>query len=127
MDEPIIIALPSLIHRVGSEKAQLAKAMAVSNGCLLKRVRRSRYWQLTGTAIDVQSFTQCLQHRSDGMLFIIKKLNDALVLHQDKLEPPQRRLQRLLTENPSMALSQLMEITNCTLAEARIARFECDE
>ncbi|MEZ9133836.1 ribosome recycling factor [Vibrio breoganii] len=127
IDQNITVALPSLIHRVGGETVQSVKQLALKHECELKRVRRSRHWQVSGDAINIQALCSELSQQPDSVLFFIKKLNLALQLHQDKLESPADRLKRLLTENPNMTLSELMEMTHCSVAEARRARFEVDE
>lgn len=127
IDQSITVALPSLIHRVGGETAQSVKQLALKHECELKRVRRSRHWQMSGDALNIQSLCSELTQQPEKVLFIIKKLNLALQLHQDKLESPTDRLKRLLTENPNMTLSELMEMTHCSVAEARRARFDVDE
>ena len=40
------IPLPSLIHRIGSDHAKRAKAIAAEKKCEMKRIRRSRNWQI---------------------------------------------------------------------------------
>ncbi|MFA0698159.1 ribosome recycling factor family protein, partial [Vibrio sp. 10N.222.49.C9] len=82
------VALPSLIHRVGGETVQSVKQLALKHECELKRVRRSRHWQVSGDAINIQALCSELSQQPDSVLFIIKKLNLALQLHQDKLESP---------------------------------------
>ena len=71
MNEDIIIALPSIIHRIGGETAKQAKAIALQNECEFKRVRRSRNWSVTGKAIKVQTYA--LQLKAHQM--ISQKLN----------------------------------------------------
>ncbi|WP_459681572.1 ribosome recycling factor family protein [Vibrio comitans] len=127
IDQSITVALPSLIHRVGKETVQSVKQLALKHECELKRVRRSRHWQVSGDALNIQALSSELTQQPENVLFILKKLNLALQLHQDKLESPADRLKRLLTENPNMTLSELMEMTHCSVAEARRARFEVDE
>ncbi|GEA49668.1 ribosome recycling factor Rrf [Vibrio inusitatus NBRC 102082] len=126
MDQSITVALPSLIHRVGKETVQSVKQLALKHECELKRVRRSRHWQVSGNALNVQALCLALTQEPKDVLFILKKLDLALQLHQDKLELPADRLKRLLIENPNMTLSELMEMTRCSVAEARRARFEVD-
>ena len=49
-----------------------------------------------------------------------------LVAHQDKLEPLEAKLIRLVVENPNVTLAELMAETNCTIAQARTARFDAE-
>ncbi|GIU50955.1 MULTISPECIES: ribosome recycling factor family protein [Shewanella] len=135
--EAITIALPSLIHRIGRETANQAKAIATKHGCELKRVRRSRNWSLVGEAIKVQSFNNQLKTYGQDELteiklsssefrYLIQKIETALLGHADKLEPLEAKLIRLITETPSITLAELIQLTQCTEAQARTARFEAD-
>ncbi|EKG2506605.1 ribosome recycling factor, partial [Vibrio vulnificus] len=47
-EQLVVIALPSLIHRIGGEMTKHLKSVAADHGCELKRVRRSRHWQISG-------------------------------------------------------------------------------
>ena len=137
MNEDIIIALPSLIHRIGGVTAKQAKAMALQCECELKRTRRSRNWSVTGDAIKVQTYaaqlkahqiiSQKLNKQGDGEFhYLIKKIETALLGHADKLETLEAKLTRLITQTPSITLSELVLLTHCTQAEARVARFEAE-
>ncbi|PMG40960.1 ribosome recycling factor family protein [Shewanella sp. 10N.286.52.B9] len=127
MNEGITIALPSLFHRIGGSAAKQAKDMAKQYGCELKRVRRSRNWQLVGDAVNIQSFAAQLHGQANTeFAHLIKKINIALLEHSDKLEPLAVKLVRLLTERPSTTLAELIQSTGCTEAEARVARFDAD-
>ncbi len=137
MNEDIIITLPSLIHRIGGETAKQAKAIALKYESELKRVRRSRNWNLTGDAIKVQTYaaqlkahqlvSQKLNKQGDGEFhFLIKKIETALLGHADKLETLEAKLIRLITQIPSITLSKLVLLTHCTEAEARVARFKAE-
>jgi hypothetical protein len=137
MNEDIIIALPSLIHRIGGETAKQARAIALRYECELRRVRRSRNWSVTGDAIKVQTFaaqlkvhqmlSKKLNKQGDGEFnYLIKKIETALLGHADKLETVEVKLIRLITQIPSITLSELVFLTHCTEAEARVARFEAE-
>lgn len=127
MNENITIALPSLIHRIGGEKAKQAKTIAVQYNCSLKRIRRSRNWSITGGAVDIQTFIEQLkQTEPDRFNYLIKKIETALLEHSDKLEPLEAKLARLIKQSPNITLAELVELSQCTLAEARVARFHSD-
>ncbi len=137
MNEDIIIALASLIHRIGGETAKQAKAIALQHECELKRVRRSRNWIVTGDAIKLQTYaaqlkaeqmiSQKLNKQGVGEFhYLIKKIETALLGHADKLETLEVKLLRLVTQFPSITLSELVSLTHCTEVEARVARFEAD-
>ncbi|MFT5709266.1 MAG: hypothetical protein ACI9ES_003574 [Oceanospirillaceae bacterium] len=137
MNKDIVIALPSLIHRIRGETAKQAKAIALQYECELKRTRRSRNWRITGDAKKVQTYgeqlkahqmiSQKLNKQGDGEFhYLIKKIETALLEHADKLETVEAKLIRLITQIPSITLSELILLTHCTEAEARVARFEAE-
>ena len=128
MHDDISIPLPSLIHRIGRESVKRAQAIAVQKGCELKRVRRSRHWSITGQAIAIQSCCVELKAQSDTaeFAFMIKKIDSGLLQHADKLEPLSAKLVRLINQNPAITLGELMQQTQCSISEARLARFEAE-
>ena len=120
----ITISLLSLIHRIGGDHAKRVKAIAAENTCELKRIRRSRNWQIAGEALNLKAFLDVIRSQDDENLhFVIKKLEIGLTKHSDKLEPLEAKLIRLVMENPNITLAELMSETNCTLVQARKARF----
>lgn len=131
MNDDITISLPSLIHRIGREAVKQAQAIATQYDCELKRVRRSRNWCIVGAAVKIQSCTAHLQAEqrlmADGAFrYLIQKLESALLQYADKLEPLDAKLIRLITDNPAITLGELMQLTQCTVTEARLARFQAD-
>ncbi len=123
----LTISLPSLIHRIGGEHAKRTKLLAAEKGCELKRIRRSRNWQISGEAMDLQRFSQHIKaDESETLGFVINKMEVGLAAHQDKLEPLEAKLVRLVLQNPNMTLAELMAETNCTIAQARVARFDAE-
>ncbi|MGR5237188.1 ribosome recycling factor family protein [Vibrio alfacsensis] len=126
-DTSITIPLPSLIHRVGGDQAKRAKAIAVEKKCEMKRIRRSRNWQIAGEALDLKAFLDHIKaEEPEPMRFVINKMEVGLAKHSDKLEPLEAKLIRLVLENPNITLAELMSETNCTISQARIARFEAE-
>lgn len=126
-DTTITIPLPSLIHRIGGDNAKRAKAIAVEKKCELKRIRRSRNWQITGEALDLKAFLDYIRaEEAEPMRFMISKIEVGLTKHSDKLEPLEAKLVRLVSENSNITLAELMSETNCTIAQARTARFEAE-
>lgn len=127
MNKPIDIALPSLVQRIGGDNVKQAKAMAQQYDCQLKRVRRSRNWLMHGDAKMIQSCVLRLKaDKSETFKYLIHKIEASLLTHADKLEPLAVKLQRLMAQNPSMTLTELIQLTNCTEAEARVARFNAE-
>lgn len=127
MNEDIIIPLPALIHRIGREEVNKAKDIAQQYQCVLKRIRRSRNWQLSGEAIKIESYSAQLKTKnSGGFCYLIQKIAIVLLENADKLEPVEIMLVRLIIDNPNITLAKLMLSTDCTLAEARTARLQGD-
>ena len=127
MNDKITISLPSLIHRIGREEVKQAKEMALQHDCDLKRVRRSRNCAVSGEAIKIQQFSVTLKiENGDKFRYLIQKITTALLDHSDKLEPLDAKLVRLITDNPNITLAELIHITDCTMTEARTARFDAD-
>ncbi|MCA3913969.1 ribosome recycling factor family protein [Vibrio vulnificus] len=126
-DTIIVIALPSLIHRIGGEMTKHLKSVAAEHGCELKRVRRSRHWQISGDALALQAFyDQVRRLEEDSASYLVKKMQLALASHSEKLEPLEDKLQRLVMENPAITLAELMSQTHCSLSQARSARFSAE-
>ncbi|EJX7570181.1 ribosome recycling factor family protein [Vibrio cholerae] len=126
-DQAIAITLPSLIHRIGSDTVKRLKLQAQTFDCELKRIRRSRNWQLLGEAASMQNFViQIKQTEYQEAEYLIRKLETALKQHSDKLEPLETKLQRLISQKPSITLAELMAVTQCSLVQAREARFAQD-
>ncbi|ELY5141976.1 ribosome recycling factor family protein [Vibrio vulnificus] len=124
-DTIIVIALPSLIHRIGGETTKYLKSVAADHGCELKRVRRSRHWQIAGEALALQAFyDQVRRLEEDSASYLVKKMQ--LASHSEKLEPLEDKLQRLMMENPAITLAELMSQTHCSLSQARSARFSAE-
>ncbi|USD67547.1 ribosome recycling factor family protein [Vibrio sp. SCSIO 43136] len=125
-NEIITVPLPSLIHRMGSDVVKQARVLAQSQGCELKRVRRSRNWQLLGEAAAILSLqSQLRRDHSSEMRFMIDKIAAVPieVIPQLSLE---EQLIALVVANPNITLSEMMAETDCSVAQARTARFEAE-
>ncbi|EGR0578897.1 ribosome recycling factor [Vibrio cholerae] len=123
-DQAIAITLPSLIHRIGSDTVKRLKLQAQTFDCELKRIRRSRNWQLLGEAASMQNFVfQIKQTEYQVAEYLIRRVEAGLRLPSDKIEPIEVQLQRLVQQNPSITLAELMAATHCSLMHARAARF----
>ncbi|EHK2774925.1 TPA: ribosome recycling factor [Vibrio vulnificus] len=126
-EQLVVIALPSLIHRIGGELTKHLKSVAADHGCELKRVRRSRHWQISGEALALQAFyDQVRRLEEDSASYLVKKMQLVLASHSEKLEPLEDKLQRLAMENPAITLAELMSQTHCSLSQARSARFSAE-
>lgn len=125
-DTTLTVALPSLIHRIGSDAVKDAKSLAENHRCSLKRVRRSRNWQLQGEATDIDNLCHALQDQ-DAMKYLTGKLEQKLALHPELLETTADKLKRIIVANPAITLAELVDATRCTMAEARAARLDTEE
>ncbi|UQN44613.1 ribosome recycling factor family protein [Agarivorans sp. B2Z047] len=126
-DFAITVALPSLIHRIGGDNTKQAKQLALESACQLKRIRRSRNWQLIGEASALSALSTRINNlESDNFAYLLTKLELRLAAYQEQLEPKSERLARLIKEKPNITLAELLEQTDCSLAEARLARFDAE-
>ncbi|HDY7911535.1 TPA: ribosome recycling factor family protein [Vibrio vulnificus] len=126
-EQLVVIALPSLTHRIGGETTKHLKSVVADHGCELKRVRRSRHWQIAGEVLALQAFyDQVRRLEEDSASYLVKKMQLALASHSEKLEPLEDKLQRLVMENPAITLAELMSQTHCSLSQARSARFSAE-
>ncbi|MGF1722490.1 ribosome recycling factor family protein [Vibrio kyushuensis] len=121
------IQLPSLIHRIGGENVKYAKSIALKFDCELKRIRRSRNWSVTGLPSSLERLCQMLKNNdSESFLYLTKKVEETLpnlIVVEETLEA---KLLRLITESPNVTLAELMQQTNCSISQARRARFSAD-
>jgi tRNA(Phe) wybutosine-synthesizing methylase Tyw3 len=126
-DKTITTHLPSLIHRIGSDNTKKAKLIALECGCVIKRIRRSRNWQITGDEHACKKLSERLRLSGpDAMHFIIRKIDEKLTTYNNKLERIEDQLKKLVVQDPNITLAELMLMTNCSITEARFARFEAD-
>ena len=106
------ITLPSFLRRV--LKAYALKALIRQQGCEINRIGRSRNWQLKATFEQLEQ-TISLIERSEETSW------QWLATHLSK----QRKnlgFDMLLTiaqKKPEITVSELMQRTDCTIAEAR--------
>ncbi|GAB1622629.1 ribosome recycling factor family protein [Agarivorans albus] len=126
-DFAITVALPSLIHRIGGDNTKQAKLLALESACQLKRIRRSRNWQLIGEASALSALSTRIKNlESNNFTYLLTKLELRLAAYQEQVEPKSERLARLIKEKPNITLAELLEQTDCSLAEARLARFDAE-
>jgi tRNA(Phe) wybutosine-synthesizing methylase Tyw3 len=127
IDKTITTPLPSLIHRMGSDNTKKAKLVALECGCEIKRIRRSRNWQIIGDEYTCKKLSERLRlSEPEAMQFLIRKIDEKLAAYNDKLERIEDKLKKLVIQNPNITLAELMLITNCSITEARFARFDAD-
>lgn len=126
-ESKIIAHLPALIHRIGGENVKKAKLVALDCGCEMKRIRRSRHWQVAGDECALSNLSDRLRISDyEIMQFLIRKIDERLTTYNEKLEPLEDKLRRLVFETPNITLAELMQETNCSISQARFARFDAD-
>ncbi|WED25272.1 ribosome recycling factor family protein [Vibrio sp. DW001] len=126
-NDNILTPLPSLIHRIGGVSVKVAKQLVIEQGGVLKRIRRSRNWQLIADLTQLEKILEELKAKHpDKMRYIIEKLEKKRLECGPPPESKQDKLHRLITENPNATLAELMVATDCTVSEARGARFNID-
>ncbi|WP_415679616.1 ribosome recycling factor family protein [Vibrio diazotrophicus] len=122
--EKITVFFPSLVRRIGGEKTKELKAIATEHKCELKRIRRSRNWQISGFFEQLSDYNQ--QLKVAGIVtdtpFIVEKISEALKPYEQASLP--ERLAALISKNENITLAELMDKTGCTIAQARLARDE---
>ncbi len=122
-DTTFSISLPSLIHRIGRDQVRHVQQQAKPLGCQLKRIRRSRNWQLIGQLeAMLELLIQLKQQPQQELSYLINKLTEA-VEQLDQRQPKQQRLSALIRQHPNITVANLAELANCSLSEARAARF----
>ena len=112
--------------------APLAQGVAGS-GTVVVAGERKTVQALTGGAVERIMVREGDHVQAEQLLmadgafrYLIQKLESALLQHADKLEPLDAKLIRLITDNPAITLGELMQLTQCTVTEARLARFQAD-
>jgi len=118
----VIIAFPSLIRRIGGDSVKLLREVAAQCRCSLKRVRRSRHWQLTGKAEHLSVLVEQLKEaeNTQEFPFFIEKIEQEIAPYIQQSLPI--RLAQIIATNPAITLAEMMEKTGCTIAQARLAR-----
>ncbi|MEF1290281.1 ribosome recycling factor family protein [Vibrio sp. M260118] len=106
----ISVPLNSFVHRVPDKSIVLS--LASENGCQLKRVRRSRNWQLNGEEQQLRILATQLD--LDAHRWIVEAIDKAL-------PKPIVNLADLLAHTPNMTVNQLVAESGCSLKEARQA------
>ncbi|MDO6427844.1 MULTISPECIES: ribosome recycling factor family protein [Thalassotalea] len=106
------ITLPSFLRRTMRAFALKAEIRAI--GCQLNRVGRSRNWQLTGTAEQLNDVVLFIENSGENSwLWLAKKLR----LETDKLS--HEILLAIAKKNDGITVNELMAKTDCTVLEAR--------
>ncbi|WP_286235243.1 ribosome recycling factor family protein [Thalassotalea sediminis] len=112
MTHTTTIMLPSFLRRALRAYALKAEIRAI--GCQLNRVGRSRNWQITGTAEQLNEVVQFIEGSGeDSWQWLAKKLK----LETDKLS--HEILLSIAKKNGGITVNELIAKTDCTVLEAR--------
>lgn len=108
--ELLIVKLNNFIHRIDC-KASIIE-LFTQHHCSVKRIRRSKNWQLTGTQAQLTELSDILQ--KDKTAWIADAIDKAL-------PTPSFNLALIIKSTPTITVNQLMAKTGCSLVEARSA------
>jgi hypothetical protein len=106
------ITLPSFLRRV--LKAYALKSLIRGQGCELNRIGRSRNWQLKATFEQLENITSLIEQSEESSW-------QWVAVHISK-QSKNLGFDMLLTiakKNSGITVSELMQRTDCTIAEAR--------
>ena len=125
-NEQLIIPFPSLVQKIGSERVREIRLIAEQHSCILKRIRRSRNWQLSGERCHLSELLKVLGGLYQTEDFVLVKLYQHLMPYEKGVQD-NRLLQEMIRSDPSLTAAELMEKTGCTLVEVRLARTEYED
>ncbi|MBA6292547.1 hypothetical protein H4J58_16720 [Colwellia sp. MB3u-70] len=106
------IALPSFLRRV--LKAYALKALIREQGCEISRIGRSRNWQLKATFQQLEQTISLIEQSEETSWQWL-----ATHLSQQRKNLGFDMLLTIAQKKPEITVSELMQRTDCTIAEAR--------
>lgn len=112
MQHIICIKLPSFVRR--TQKTELLKACIQDTGANLLRIGRSRNWQLQASLKQLLSLTTYLEKQQEQSwlwLYALCKAEYQRLSHDDLIT--------IASSLPTLTISGLVTLTDCTLAQAR--------
>ena len=126
----IRIQLNSFVHRVFNTED--VKEIIKAKKFTIKIIKRSRNWAISGTAEQIEDVIIAIDNYASRKEPKVKWINDAITsaikdpekqiaVAKTKNIPEKLKPITYLTENPSITVTQLAYIADCTLSEARKA------
>jgi len=113
MEKLITITLNGLVRRTLNTDS--LKVGIKSTGAKLSRKGRSRNWTLQANSEQVRQIIELIsQSGEDSWRWLTKKL----IEERPKLN--HQELRKIAIKDPSMTITQLTSLTDCTLLDARI-------
>lgn len=106
------ITLPSFIRRV--DKTNHLKNLFREQGCELKRIGRSRHWQLDASFAQIEATIKAIEASTEpSWQWLVTHLSKQ---HKDLAFD---MLLSIAEKKPAITVSELMQRTDCTIAQAR--------
>jgi hypothetical protein len=106
------INLPSFVRR--SLKAQILKVYIRQQGCQLRRIGRSRNWQLKANITQLQAIVAFIEQENEASWLWLEKCLKKEYQHLNHED-----LVKLASRLNTLTITALMAQTDCTLAQAR--------
>tara|TARA_B110000438_G_scaffold184923_1_gene176645 strand:- start:607 stop:996 length:390 start_codon:yes stop_codon:yes gene_type:complete len=106
------ITLPSFLRRV--LKAYALKSLIRAQGCELNRIGRSRNWQLKATFEQLEQTVYLIQQSEEVSWQWV-----AVHISKQRKNLGLDMLLAIAQKKPGITISELMQRTDCTIAEAR--------
>jgi len=106
------INLPSFVRR--SLKAQTLKVYIRQQGCQLRRIGRSRNWQLKANFSQLQAIVAFIEQENEASWLWLEKCLKKEYQHLNHED-----LVKLASRLKTLTITALMAQTDCTLAQAR--------
>jgi hypothetical protein len=106
------ITLPSFLRRV--LKAYALKSLIRAQGCELNRIGRSRNWQLKATFEQLEQTVYLIEQSEEVSWQWV-----AVHISKQRKNLGLDMLLAIAQKKPGITISELMQRTDCTIAEAR--------
>ena len=106
------ITLPSFLRRV--LKAYALKSLIRAQGCELNRIGRSRNWQLKATFEQLEQTVYLIEQSEEVSWQWV-----AVHISKQRKNLGLDMLLAIAQKKPDITISELMQRTDCTIAEAR--------
>ena len=110
----VSVNLNSFVRR--TDKTSQLKNLLRSHGGQLKRVGRSRNWQMTVPLNGLLALIRVIESSRESSWLWVGKL-----LEQSKPKLSSDQLSQIAREHSNISVAQLVSLTDCTMGEARRA------
>ena len=110
----VSVNLNSFVRR--TDNTSQLKNLLRSHGGQLKRVGRSRNWQMTVPLNGLLALIRVIESSGESSWLWVGKL-----LEQRKPKLSSDQLSQIAREHSNISVAQLVSLTDCTMGEARLA------